>query len=86
MSSLTTDEKKIEIEKKWIEQLSFEGPKIFSLPFGSHSQSDFELFEEYDFVLTTKNETYYTNNCRRNLGRFSVLDESSNKLSKRLIY
>jgi hypothetical protein len=62
-----------------------EGRKIFSLPFGSHSQSDFALFEGYDFVLTTKNETYPSNNFGPELGRFAVLDEPARKLSKRLI-
>ncbi len=85
MICLTHEEKRIEIEKRWIEQLDPEGRKIFSLPFGSHSQSDFALFEGYDFVLTTKNETYPSNNCGPELGRFAVLDEPAKKLAKRLI-
>jgi peptidoglycan/xylan/chitin deacetylase (PgdA/CDA1 family) len=85
MSCLTGEEKRIEIEKQWIDQLDSEGRKIFSLPFGSHSLSDFELLKEYDFVLTTKNETYYSGNFGHELGRFAVLDEPAKKLSKRLI-
>lgn len=86
MCCLTREEKRIEIEKHWIEQLDPHGRKIFSLPFGSHSLSDFELFEEYDFVLTTKNETYNSNTCGPELGRFAVLDEPAKILSKRLIH
>ena len=85
MNCLTREEKKIEIEKEWIDQLDPQGRKIFSLPFGSHSLSDLELFNEYDFVLTTKNETYYSNNYRLELGRFAVLDEPIKKLLQRLI-
>jgi peptidoglycan/xylan/chitin deacetylase (PgdA/CDA1 family) len=85
MSCLTREEKRIEIEKQWIDQLDPEGRKIFSLPFGSHSLSDFELLKEYDFVLTTINETYYSGTCSHELGRFAVLDEPAKKLSKRLI-
>jgi peptidoglycan/xylan/chitin deacetylase (PgdA/CDA1 family) len=85
MICLTPGEKKIEIEKNWIDQLDPDGRKIFSLPFGSHSLSDFTLFEGYDFVLTTKNETYLSGTCTSELGRFAVLDESARQLSKRLI-
>ena len=85
MICLTHEEKRIEIEKTWIDQLDPEGRKIFSLPFGSHSQSDFALFEGYDFVLTTKNETYPSHNVGPELGRFAVLDEPAGRLSKRLI-
>jgi peptidoglycan/xylan/chitin deacetylase (PgdA/CDA1 family) len=85
MLCMTREEKRIEIEKTWIDQLDPEGVKIFSLPFGSHSQSDFALFEGYDYVLTTKNETYPSNNFGPELGRFAVLDEPAGKLSKRLI-
>jgi len=85
MSCLTREEKRIEIETQWIEQLDPGGRKIFSLPFGSHSLSDFELFEGYDFVLTTKNETYSPNTCGLELGRFAVFDEPAKKLSKRLL-
>jgi peptidoglycan/xylan/chitin deacetylase (PgdA/CDA1 family) len=85
MSCLTKEEKSIEIDTQWIEQLQHGGKKIFSLPFGSHSQSDFALLEKYDFVLTTKHETYNYGNCGRELGRFAVLDETAKKLSKRLI-
>jgi peptidoglycan/xylan/chitin deacetylase (PgdA/CDA1 family) len=85
MSCLTKEEKIIEIDKQWIEQLHPDGKKIFSLPFGSHSLSDFELFDGYDFVLTTKNETYNSTKCGRELGRFAVVDEPAKKLSKRLI-
>jgi len=85
MSCLTREEKIIEIEKQWIEQFDPEGRKIFSLPFGSHSLSDFELFEGYDFVLTTKNETYCSSTCGLELGRFAVLDEPAKILSQRLI-
>jgi peptidoglycan/xylan/chitin deacetylase (PgdA/CDA1 family) len=85
MSCLTKEEKIIEIEKQWIERLDPTGKKIFSLPFGSHSLPDFELFEGYDFVLTTKNETYYSDTCGLELGRFAVLDEPAKILSQRLI-
>jgi len=85
MSCLTREEKRIEIEKQWIDQLDPEGRKIFSLPFGSHSLYDFELLKEYDYVLTTKNETYGSDHCGHELGRFAVLDEPAKKLSKRLI-
>lgn len=85
MSCLTKEEKRKEIELRWIEQLNPNGRKIFSFPFGSHSLSDFELFEGYDFVLTTKNETYYSKICGPELGRFAVFDEPAKKLSKRLI-
>jgi len=85
MSCLTRDEKIIEIESQWLEQLNPQGKKIFSLPFGSHTLSDFELFNNYDFVLTTKNETYNDTNCRPELGRFAVSDEPIKKLSTRLI-
>jgi len=85
MLCLTPEEKKIEIEKTWIDQLDPDGVKIFSLPFGSHSQSDFALFEGYDYVLTTKNETYSSSNIGVELGRFAVLDEPAGKLAKRLI-
>ena len=85
MSCLTKEEKIIEIEKQWIERLDPNGRKIFSLPFGSHSLPDFELFKGYDFVLTTKNETYYSNTCGLELGRFAVLDEPAKILSQRLI-
>jgi peptidoglycan/xylan/chitin deacetylase (PgdA/CDA1 family) len=85
MLCLTPEEKRIEIEKTWIDQLDPDGVKIFSLPFGSHSHSDFALFEEYDYVLTTKNETYSSSNIGVELGRFAVLDEPAGKLSKRLI-
>ena len=84
MSCLTREEKRIEIEKQWIEQVNPEGTKVFSLPFGSHSLSDFELLKEYEFVLTTKNETYF-NTCGREPGRFAVANESIQELSKRLI-
>ena len=86
MCCLTREEKRIEIEKQWIEQLNPHGRKIFSLPFGSHSLSDFELFEGYDFVLTTRNETYNSSTCGPELGRFAVLDEPAKKLSQRLIH
>jgi peptidoglycan/xylan/chitin deacetylase (PgdA/CDA1 family) len=85
MICLTPEEKRIEIEKNWIDQLNPDGRKIFSLPFGSHSLSDFTLFEGYDFILTTKNETYLSGTCTSELGRFAVLDESARQLSKRLI-
>jgi|WetSurMetagenome_2_1015567.scaffolds.fasta_scaffold27473_2 peptidoglycan/xylan/chitin deacetylase (PgdA/CDA1 family) len=86
MCCLTREEKIIEIEKQWIEQLNPHGRKIFSLPFGSHSLSDFELFEEYDFVLTTKNETYNSDTGGHELGRFAVFDEPAKILSQRLIH
>ena len=85
MSCLTREEKIIEIEKQWIEQFDPKGRKIFSLPFGSHSLSDFELFEGYDFVLTTKNKTYCSSTCGLELGRFAVFDEPAKILSQRLI-
>ena len=85
MICLTHEEKKEEIEKHWIDQFDPEGKKIFSLPFGSHSLSDFALFGGYDFVLTTKNETYPSGTFGLELGRFAVLDESAKHLSKRLI-
>ena len=86
MCCLTREDKRIEIEKHWIEQLDPHGRKIFSLPFGSHSLSDFELFEGYDFVLTTRNETYNSSTCGLELGRFAVLDEPAKILSQRLIH
>ena len=85
MLCLTHEEKRIEIEKTWIDRLDPDGVKIFSLPFGSHSQSDFALFEGYDYVLTTKNETYSSGNIGVELGRFAILDEPAGKLSKRLM-
>ena len=85
MCCLTKEEKKIEIEKQWIDQLDPDCCKIFSLPFGSHSLSDFELLKEYNFVLTTKNETYFSDNCYFELGRFAVLNEPAKNLSRRLI-
>jgi peptidoglycan/xylan/chitin deacetylase (PgdA/CDA1 family) len=85
MICLTNDEKKEEIEKKWIDELDPDRRKIFSLPFGSHSLSDLALFDGYDFVLTTKHETYPSVPFGHDLGRFAVLDESARRLSKRLI-
>lgn len=85
MMCLSPEEKRIELEKNWIDHLDPGGRKIFSLPFGSHSLSDFALFEGYDFVLTTIHETYPSSNYGPELGRFAVLDEPAGKLSKRLI-
>ena len=85
MICLTEEEKRIEIEKNWIEKVNPNGKVIFSLPFGSHSLSDLELLKDYEFVLTTRHEKYNTHNFGRELGRYAVEDESVRKLSKRMI-
>lgn len=85
MICLTEEEKRIEMEKTWIEKMSSKGKKIFSLPFGSHSLSDLELLKDYDFILTTRHEIYTTQNFGRELGRFAIEDEPVRKLSKRII-